>query len=322
MELIRDTCRGSHRIRRAKHFYARFRRSRFSPPMSCARSTAWRSRSSAKPIPTRRSRIHSTWFPTGLSAFTNNLCRKIVDDVRHEGAVAVVLLSHNGVDVDLKLAGRIRGIDAILGGHTHDPLPQAISVANDGGERWCQCRFATENSSGCWTSRLHGKRAECDYRLLPVFSESARSRSGNVRPDCAPEGAIPVTAGDENRRDGCTPLPARQFQRELRRTDPAGADAQPGGSDCAVARIPLGNHAASRRHGDAGRRDGANGNHLPVAEGRRTQWLGDQVNPWKTLRTICSIPIPTIARAGTWCVQGELPIHASQRPAWDIASSI
>src|SRR5260221_1918213 len=46
--------------------------------------------------------------------------QKQVDEVRAKGAHAVVLLSHNGMDVDLKLAARVTGIDAILGGHTHD----------------------------------------------------------------------------------------------------------------------------------------------------------------------------------------------------------
>lgn len=41
-----------------------------------------------------------------------------------------MLLSHNGMDVDLKLASRVSGIDIILGGHTHDAVPQPVSVAN------------------------------------------------------------------------------------------------------------------------------------------------------------------------------------------------
>ena len=59
--------------------------------------------------------------------------QKIVDEARGKGAQAVVLLSHNGMDVDLKLASRVRGIDAILGGHTHDGVPAPTIVANGGG---------------------------------------------------------------------------------------------------------------------------------------------------------------------------------------------
>ena len=58
----------------------------------------------------------------------------MVDEARAKGAQAVVLLSHNGMDVDLKLASRVRGIDAILGGHTHDGVPQPVLVANRGGK--------------------------------------------------------------------------------------------------------------------------------------------------------------------------------------------
>ena len=54
--------------------------------------------------------------------------QKHVEDVRARGAQAVVLLSHNGMDVDLKLASRVTGIDAILGGHTHDGVPQPAAV--------------------------------------------------------------------------------------------------------------------------------------------------------------------------------------------------
>ncbi|MGE3849764.1 MAG: thiosulfohydrolase SoxB, partial [Gammaproteobacteria bacterium] len=59
--------------------------------------------------------------------------QKQVDDARGEGAQVVVLLSHNGMDVDLKLASRIRGLDAILGGHTHDGVPRPVEVRNAGG---------------------------------------------------------------------------------------------------------------------------------------------------------------------------------------------
>jgi len=97
--------------------------------------------------------------------------QEVVEEVRRKGATAVVLLSHNGVDVDLKLAGRISGIDAILGGHTHDPLPQAISVANSGGRTLVTNAGCNGKFLGVLDIRLRNQRAECDYRLLPVFSD-------------------------------------------------------------------------------------------------------------------------------------------------------
>ena len=51
-----------------------------------------------------------------------------IDEARGKGAKAVVLLSHNGSHVDLKLASRVRGLDAILGGHTHDAFPRPCAL--------------------------------------------------------------------------------------------------------------------------------------------------------------------------------------------------
>src|SRR6202140_76200 len=85
---------------------------------------------------------------------------------------AVVLLSHNGMDVDLKLASRVSGIDVILGGHTHDAVPQPIPVTNAGGTT----RVTNAGSSGKFLGVLdlelaRGRVADLPYRLLPVFSE-------------------------------------------------------------------------------------------------------------------------------------------------------
>ena len=97
--------------------------------------------------------------------------QKLVDEVRGKGAQVVVLLSHNGMDVDLKLASRVAGIDAILGGHTHDGVPRPTIVANRGGKTivtnaGCNGKFLAvldlEVKGGAVTGSF--------YKLLPVFS--------------------------------------------------------------------------------------------------------------------------------------------------------
>ena len=97
--------------------------------------------------------------------------QKVVDEARAKGAQAVVLLSHNGMDVDLKLASRVTGIDAILGGHTHDGVPQPTLVPNRGGKTI----VTNAGSNGKFLAVLDldvkgGKVADFRYRLLPVFS--------------------------------------------------------------------------------------------------------------------------------------------------------
>jgi sulfur-oxidizing protein SoxB len=97
--------------------------------------------------------------------------QKIVDEARGKGAQAVVLLSHNGMDLDLKLASRVRGIDVILGGHTHDGMPAPSIVANGGG----RTLVTNAGSNGKFLALLDldvkdGKVAAYRYKLLPVFS--------------------------------------------------------------------------------------------------------------------------------------------------------
>src|SRR6185369_14068199 len=98
--------------------------------------------------------------------------QKQVDEVRAKGAKVVILLSHNGMDVDLKLASRVTGIDVILGGHTHDAVPQPIAVKNAGGVT----RVTNAGSNGKFLGVLDldlakGRVADLRYRLLPVYSE-------------------------------------------------------------------------------------------------------------------------------------------------------
>ena len=102
----------------------------------------------------------------------------VVDEARSKGAHAVVLLSHNGMDVDLKLASRVRGIDVILGGHTHDGVPRPSVIANAGGR-------TLVTNAGCNGKFLavldlevkSGAVADFRYKLLPVFANLLPARS-------------------------------------------------------------------------------------------------------------------------------------------------
>jgi sulfur-oxidizing protein SoxB len=102
--------------------------------------------------------------------------QKMVDEARGKGAQVVVVLSHNGMDVDLKMASRVRGVDAILGGHTHDGVPLAVPVANAGG----RTLVTNAGSNGKFLGVMDfdvkgGKVADFRYRLLPVFANQIKA---------------------------------------------------------------------------------------------------------------------------------------------------
>jgi S-sulfosulfanyl-L-cysteine sulfohydrolase len=102
--------------------------------------------------------------------------QKMVDEVRGKGAQLVVLLSHNGMDVDLKLASRVRGIDAILGGHTHDGVPVPLPVKNAGGTTIVTNAGSNGKFLGVMDFDVRGgKLADFRYRLLPIFANQLKA---------------------------------------------------------------------------------------------------------------------------------------------------
>jgi S-sulfosulfanyl-L-cysteine sulfohydrolase len=97
--------------------------------------------------------------------------QKQVDEARSKGAQAVVLLSHNGMDVDLKLATRVTGIDAILGGHTHDGVPVPTMVKNAGGQTLVTNAGSNGKFLGVLDLDVRDKKVVAvHYKLLPIFA--------------------------------------------------------------------------------------------------------------------------------------------------------
>ena len=101
----------------------------------------------------------------------DNQCQSMVDALRDQGAELVVVLSHNGMDVDLKMAQRVSGIDVILGGHTHDGVPVPEIVNSPSG----RTLVVNSGSNGKFLSVMdldvrHGHLVDYKFRMLPVFS--------------------------------------------------------------------------------------------------------------------------------------------------------
>lgn len=97
--------------------------------------------------------------------------QEMVNEARSKGAKVVVVLSHNGMDVDLKMASKVTGIDTIMGGHTHDGVYQPVVVENASGKTL----VTNAGSNGKFLGVLDlevkdGKVMDYRYKLLPVFS--------------------------------------------------------------------------------------------------------------------------------------------------------
>jgi sulfur-oxidizing protein SoxB len=97
--------------------------------------------------------------------------QKMVDEARSKGAQVVVVLSHNGMDVDIKMASRVTGIDAIMGGHTHDGVPAPVIVTNAGGKTLVTNAGSNSKFLGVLDFDVQGGQVrDFRYKLMPVFA--------------------------------------------------------------------------------------------------------------------------------------------------------
>ena len=107
-------------------------------------------------------------FPEYSFGIRDENMQAMVDEVRGLGADLVVVLSHNGFDVDKKMANIVSGIDIILSGHTHDALPEPVLIN--------QTVIVASGSNGKFVSRVdldvrNGKMMGFKHKLIPIFSD-------------------------------------------------------------------------------------------------------------------------------------------------------
>ncbi|HEC05983.1 MAG TPA: thiosulfohydrolase SoxB, partial [Thiolapillus brandeum] len=112
------------------------------------------------------------FIPDWTFGIQDERMQSMVNHVREtEKPDLVVVISHNGMDVDLKMASRVSGIDVIFGGHTHDGVPRPVEVNNKGGKTL----VTNAGSNGKFLAVMDldvrkGKLKDYRYRLVPVFS--------------------------------------------------------------------------------------------------------------------------------------------------------
>jgi sulfur-oxidizing protein SoxB len=117
--------------------------------------------------------------------------QKTIDEVKSKGAKVVVLLSHNGMDVDLKMASRVSGLHAIMGGHTHDGVPVPVQVKNHGG----MTLVTNAGSNGKFLGVLDfdvkgGKPVDLPLQAVAHLLEHDSCRSCDDEVDCKSKGSI------------------------------------------------------------------------------------------------------------------------------------
>ena len=114
------------------------------------------------------------FFPDWSFGLREDDMIEMVQEIREEEKPdAIVLLSHNGMDVDIKMAQRVPGLNAVFGGHTHDGMPQPLKVKNvDGGECWVTNAGSNGKFLGVMDMDIRdGEIKSMQYHMLPIISD-------------------------------------------------------------------------------------------------------------------------------------------------------
>ncbi len=120
------------------------------------------------------------FFPDWSFGLREDEMSELVADIRkNEKPDAVIIISHNGMDVDIKMASRISGIDAIFGGHTHDGIPKPVEVKNAGGvtvvtNAGCSGKYIGVMDLNIKDHKVMGY----EYKMLPILTNF-------IKPDAA-----------------------------------------------------------------------------------------------------------------------------------------
>lgn len=212
-------------------------------------------------------------FPEYSFGIRDERMQEMVDEVRAQGADAVIVLSHNGFDVDRKMAGRVSGIDVILTGHTHDALPEPVLVG--------ETLLIASGSHGKFVTRLDldvqgGRMMGFRHKLIPIFADV-------ITPD--PDMAALIDAGRAPYRAQLEEVIGHTDSLLYRRGNFAGTwdnlitDAVMAERDCEIAMSPGVRWGASLMPGDAiTREDIHNVTSMTYGKVYRTEMTGQTIH--------------------------------------------
>lgn len=113
------------------------------------------------------------FFPDWSFGLREDEMNELVQDIKaNESVDAIILVSHNGMDVDIKMASRVPGIDAIFGGHTHDGMPLPVEVKNEAGTTIVTNAGCSGKYIGVMDFDIkNGSVADYSYKMLPILSD-------------------------------------------------------------------------------------------------------------------------------------------------------